>query len=250
MVIDAFLYAGELECLEMRVREYEGLVDRHLVIEGTQTFVGDEREVTPLDTLRLISPLIDQAVFSLWSTAKPFEREAEQRNSIKECVMAHDRVLVSDVDEIVRRECLEAALITSWRESVVAFDLNQYYYRLNLLDEAEQALTARLVRGQDMGKPQNLRSLTPRTHERVIRDAGWHFGWLGSVPKIQRKLKAFAHQELNTPELTETAFLEGCIRTRHTIHNGHLLTQVPIDDSFPRLVRENPQRFEALIAHD
>jgi hypothetical protein len=247
VIVDAILYAGERECLEIRVAEYEGLVDKHLLIEGTHTFQGQEREITPFEELMAISPKIERAIFSQWVASTPFEREAEQRNSIKACVRAGDWILISDADEIVRHEVLEKALMVDSPARVVSFDLDQFYYRLNLKDEAETVLTPRLIRYEYLTQVQFLRRLRPNAHERVIPKAGWHFGWLGDVPRLQKKLKAFAHQELNTPELTDEAFLRGCIQSRFTLHNGHLLTKVPIDETFPRLVRESPERFEGLI---
>lgn len=249
MIVDAFMFCGEKECLAIRCAEYDGLVDRYVAVEGTHTFQGQERQVTPLAELKAIHPLLEQAVFTHWTATSPWERETAQRNSIKDVLQKDDWALVSDVDEIVRRSVLEKALNewTPWR--VTAFDLKQYYYRLNLLDEAETVLTPRLIRDQDIS-PQALRSLRPRAFERPVEDAGWHFGWLGDVPRLQQKLQAFAHDELNTPELRDPGFLQGCIQGRYTLHNGHLLTKVEIDDSFPRLVRENPQLFQDLIAHD
>jgi len=249
VIVDAFMFCGEKECLAIRCAEYDGLVDRYVAVEGTHTFQGQERQVTPLAELKAIHPLLEQAVFTHWTATSPWERETAQRNSIKDVLQKDDWALVSDVDEIVRRSVLEKALNewTPWR--VTAFDLKQYYYRLNLLDEAETVLTPRLIRDQDIS-PQALRSLRPRAFERPVEDAGWHFGWLGDVPRLQQKLQAFAHDELNTPELRDPGFLQGCIQGRYTLHNGHLLTKVEIDDSFPRLVRENPQLFQDLIAHD
>lgn len=246
-VVDAFLYAGEKECLAIRCAEYDGLVDRYVAVEGTHTFQGQEREVTPLAELKAIHPLLEQAVFTHWTATTPWERETAQRNSIKDVLQKDDWVLVSDVDEIVRRSALEKALNEWSPVRVTAFDLDQFYYRLNLKDEAETVLTARLMRYEYVTSPQALRCLRPRAFERVVVDAGWHFGWLGDAERLSQKLQAFAHEELNTPEFTDPAFLQGCIQGRYTLHNGHLLSRVEIDDSFPRLVRESPERFAGLI---
>jgi beta-1,4-mannosyl-glycoprotein beta-1,4-N-acetylglucosaminyltransferase len=247
VILDCFLYSGERECLEIRCREYEGLVDRHVAVEGTHTFQGKERTVTPLSELQAISPLLEQAIFTDWTATTPWEREIAQRNSIRDVIRQGDWVLISDADEIVRREVLERLLNESHPVLATAFDLEQFYFRLNLKDESETVLTARFVRSEYLAVPQNMRSLHLRPHERMVPKAGWHFGWLGDGERLSQKLQAFAHEELNTPELTDPAFLERCIQGRYTVHNGHLLTRVPIDDSFPRLVRENPERFKDLI---
>jgi hypothetical protein len=32
---------------------------------------------------------------------------------------------------------------------------------------------------------------------------GWHLSWFGGVDFVQRKIRSFSHQELNTPEFTD-----------------------------------------------
>ena len=83
---------------------------------------------------------------------------------------------------------------------------------------------------------------------RIVPNAGWHFTWLGGVETIRKKLAATAHQEFNLPQFTDPQYIERTINTPKVLFGHHEeLKFVPIDDSFPRYLRENQKLFLNLI---
>lgn len=250
LIVDCFLFNDEWECLEIRISELEGLVDRFLLVEGNRYFNGEPRQPTPTDALKGLSPKIEQLIVEIPRQGGSWDREWAQRNAIKDGIVdlsPKDYVLVSDVDEIPRRSAVEDSFRFLQNGMIAAFDLDQYYFRLNLRDTVESVLTTRLCRKENIQQVQNLRALRPRAFELMVPNGGWHFGWLGSPERTKQKLSRFSHQELNTPEIANEDYLATCHRLRMTAHNGHPLERVEIDDTFPLLVREHPERFAHLI---
>lgn len=249
-IYDCVTFAGEWECLEIRVRELDGLVDHHIVVEGDRTFTNQPKAGASFRRMMDISPKIIRAIVPLDGCETPWEREYKQRNAIMDHIKnasGDDLVMVSDCDEIPRRAAFERGLELAPIKEQVCFCLDQYYFRLNWRDPADVVGTARLLRKSKITEPQKLRSIRPRAHETALERSGWHFGWLGTPEQAKAKIESFAHQELNTPDIANVAFLETCHRLRMTAHNGRLLQKLPIDDSFPIAVRENHGRYAHLI---
>lgn len=250
MIVDCVLFHDEWECLEIRVRELDGLVDIHHVIEGDRTFSGELRPAASFRRLLDISPKIIRTTVSLADLPSAWEREYAQRNAILRAIANRepaDLILISDVDEIPRRESFEQALELAEIRDCVGFECQQFYFKLNWRDAADKICGPRLLKRKNLTEPQRLRSINPRGWETPLDNAGWHFGWLGTPERAKAHIEAFAHQELNTPDIANVAFLETCQRLRMTAHNGHLLQKLKIDDSFPLAVRERPERYAHLI---
>jgi hypothetical protein len=260
-VIDCFLLDNEWECLEIRLREYQGLIEQAVIVEGTRTHQGQPRELC--DPMRLqglcadygtkLTHVIQELPEVVTDTdAEPsVMRAIYQRNAIMRGigdVADSAMILVTDVDEIVRRSDLEKARDLLWKGyGQIAFQMDLFYYRLNLRDKVDRWFGPRMLRRGILGYPHGLRCHYRRADDHVLEQSGWHFSWLGSTEHQLQKIRSFSHPELNTPEIANADFLETCRRIRMTVHNGHLLERIPIDDSFPLLVQEQPERFKDLI---
>jgi low affinity Fe/Cu permease len=72
---------------------------------------------------------------------------------------------------------------------------------------------------------------------------------LGGPEKIVEKLKAYAHQEFNTKDNTDLNIIKQKIENRvFSFRNREAkLETVPIDDTFPKYIRNNIARFQNLI---
>ncbi|WP_276390340.1 hypothetical protein [Eudoraea chungangensis] len=54
---------------------------------------------------------------------------------------------------------------------------------------------------------------------KYVDNAGWHFSYLGGVEAIKHKLRNFAHQEHNIPDILDDAYIEFCIRNGFSLYN-------------------------------
>jgi len=81
------------------------------------------------------------------------------------------------------------------------------------------------------------------------REGGWHFSYCAGPAEIREKIQAYSHQEYNRPEFTDLAQIEAARRrARDLFARGEMTFQiVPVDETFPRYVRENRGRFAHLV---
>lgn len=85
---------------------------------------------------------------------------------------------------------------------------------------------------------------------RVVRDAGWHFSYIGGVRRIQQKVAAFSHhREYGKPEFTNTKHLKQCLAEARDLFGRNLAwKRVPLDESYPKYLLQNLDRFGYMVA--
>ncbi len=78
----------------------------------------------------------------------------------------------------------------------------------------------------------------------LLPDGGWHFSFLGGVDAIIRKIKAYSHQERNTPEFLDRARLTRALAEGQTVNGGTLrftpLEELGLPDSALEVIRKFP----------
>ena len=202
MIIDCVLYNGESDLLRLRMDTLAGVVDRHVVVEGAETFSGLAKEPGLLRDPSLrpyLSRIIYRVAPLLPEAPSAWAREAHQRNAILGAlgdVDDPDTVLIGDVDEIPYPDSVR--LLTLRERPVVGFA------------QSHRAYDARNVRegtwvGTCAASAATVRRLSPegvrrqRHQVQVMIPGGWHFTHMGSVERLKEKVKAFSHQEYNTP---------------------------------------------------
>ena len=259
-VWDCFPFFNELDLLEIRLHELKDVVDRFVLVESYFTHSGLLKPLYyeqnrgrfvgfPIEHVVIQHP--PKAVDPEVARAHPdhpleWTRENHQRNAITRGLIAaepDDMVMVSDADEIPRASAVTEALACLRNgEPSVVFWQETYYYSVNLWAENEGCLLGtRAVLKKNLGQPQSMRSQGGQ----VIIAAGWHFGWMGDC---QKKLEAFAHQELNKDALKDPVYIEECKRIGRRLHDQRPLKWVPIDDTHPLYLRQNLERFAHLTS--
>lgn len=222
----------------------------------------------------------DPATLRAWAPTGPrrFAIEDHDRRSIgrglADC-RPDDVILTGDVDEIPRAGVLRAAVagmrfrtdpaarLTSWllarppvvrharslfkkrHPLVTVFEQRMFYYFLNCACVNRPWWPGtRMVFFRDFTSAYDLR----RWGGRRLPDAGWHFSFMGGVERIRAKIAAYAHQEYNRPEFTDPAEIARRIGPgKDLFGDGTELQWVDVDESFPSLVREQPERFAAWL---
>ena len=84
---------------------------------------------------------------------------------------------------------------------------------------------------------------------RRIANGGWHFSYLGDEYAASAKLQAFSHTEYSGPEYSDPAKIR-----EHMEAGTDLITPlqafyvpVPVDDTFPKPVVEDPERWKKFL---
>jgi len=211
-VWDCFIYGGEDDMLECRLRELDGQVYRHIVCEAPLTHRGQPKPLTFLDDLDRFRPWLDRIIYLTvpageidprpdapalaphpWIELSPraFGRVKQQREyALRGLAPADpdDIVLIGDVDTIPR---LGAA--AAWPPyGPVVFEMRAHYFavdwqlgrRLDVVAAPKKYVTTAWGLLETRGG-------LPR-----VRDGGWHLSWLGGPEVIRAKAAASAHAEL------------------------------------------------------
>jgi beta-1,4-mannosyl-glycoprotein beta-1,4-N-acetylglucosaminyltransferase len=258
MITDAFMFFNELELLEIRLHELSSVVDRFVLVEARETFSFRPKPLHYFDNRERFKRFwdrIDHRVIERFPIRNdPWEAERTQREWALQAFGGggggggegdpDDIFICSDVDEIPRASAITPDIA---REGPVLLEQPQYYLYLNCLNLDDPPLKkALVVRRRDLKH-----SLTEfRTHKLPsIPNGGWHFSYLGGLPRIQTKMAAYSHQELNIGHYTSQKNYERALRAGRLHYNAkYRIREVPLDDSFPKHVLEQSERFAHLIA--
>ncbi|PWC87975.1 hypothetical protein TSH100_08775 [Azospirillum sp. TSH100] len=258
-IFDCCTYFKEAEILEIRLAELHDVVDGFVVVEATRTHSGEPKALTFGEHRERFRPYMDKiryvVVDELVGTFS-WQREAYQRDAILRGLDGcrdDDMVIVSDVDEILRREVVERL-----RGGGPAFDtvftaeLDLFFYRLNCRFardwRAAGAAPFRVIRQTG---PNAVRYLAKQGIGHVIRDAGWHFSWMGGLERFSAKLNAYAHQEqVRSFDERKMADVAGFLSSGSAIPEGapgagEDYEIVPVD-RHPRLVRDRLDQFRTM----
>lgn len=244
-------------------------------------FAGNRERFREFDS-QIIHVVVDDdpTALAAWTPAgrSRFAIEDHDRRSmsrgLKGC-RPDDVILTGDVDEIPRAASLRSAvdrlrfqdsalsrlwsaflrqpvfvnharnLYRKWHPRVTVFEHRMYYYFLNCACVNRPWWPGtRMAFYRDFTSGYDLR----RWGGRRVPDAGWHFSFMGGIDRIRAKIAAYAHQEYNRPEFTDPAEIARRIGPgKDLFGDGTELQWVDVDESFPSLVREQPERFAAWL---
>jgi beta-1,4-mannosyl-glycoprotein beta-1,4-N-acetylglucosaminyltransferase len=285
MIYDCFIFYNELELLELRLQELAGVVDKFVLVEATQTHSNKPKPLYYQENRARFSAFHDQIIHVAMDDLPPspdaFEVERFHRNGIVRGLVnckPDDWILVSDLDEIPRPSVVtQLAEDVPFNDGLLAnlghgllssafvkfifyrrglrrrlrrnhpfiwrFEQSLYRYFLNCKSN-HVSFGSRMVRFRDYSCAEEIR----HSGYKMVKDAGWHFTYMGGGERIADKLKAFSHQEYNTAEHTDAQ------RIDERINRGELLfgkneqiTFVPVDKTFPEYVQNHPEKFVGWI---
>lgn len=274
-LFDCFPFFNELDLLELRLRELNGVVDRFVLVEARETFTGRPKPLY-FDTHReRFAPWADKIVHIVVDRfpegRSKWDNEHAQRAALQEGIQGarpQDLVMLSDLDEIVKPNVLSGLKVCPpSKGEVLCFELRLFQFYLNLENTQQKWLRIgpRLARRDGVGQIRMMRQIRaredggPRDWVRLARtfwamrrpvwrrnvfDAGWHFSWLGGAQAVADKFSAIPDQVGLEGEMdvsTAKDFIH-----QNVENNPHLKT-VKIDSGFPRTVRENIPHYEHLI---
>jgi beta-1,4-mannosyl-glycoprotein beta-1,4-N-acetylglucosaminyltransferase len=251
MITDAFMFFNELELLELRLHELKSVVDRFILVEARETFTCRPKPLHYYDNrarFKRFWDRIDHQVIERFPVRND-AWQAEQHQRERALVAfgdgdPDDLIICSDVDEIPRADALTPDIARSG--PVVLAQPNYYLYLncRNLTDRVHKmALVAR--RRDIQHSLTEYRAMTLPT----VPNGGWHFSYLGGLQRVQAKMAAYSHQELNVGHFITQKNYERALRAGCLHYNAeHRIEWVPVDASFPKHVLEQPEAYAHLLA--
>jgi beta-1,4-mannosyl-glycoprotein beta-1,4-N-acetylglucosaminyltransferase len=273
MIYDCFTFFNELDLLEIRLHVLNDVVDKFVLVEATKAHSGKEKPLYFNENKarfkafenKIIHIIVDEYPVC----TSPWAYENHQRNAVLRGLTQakpDDIVMISDLDEIPSPEMVRAHADS---KEIILFVQKLYYYFLNYLNVSspEWPLGTKLLPyafflGEDKALkftfsefllPELNQGVTPTKirfveNVKVIRNAGWHFSYLGGTEAIIKKIQSTAHQEFNSAKNTDPKeILEQISSGKDIFGRGDRFFGVPIDVDYPRYIRDNQEKFPHLI---
>ena len=248
-IYDCFLFFNELELLEIRLNEMYDIVEKFIIIEGNKTHSGIPRISIFEQNKHLFEKYLDKIEYrfinlpdstNTW-TVENYQRE-QILTTLKELNVPENSILiVSDCDEIPNSNSILINIPHILTNNYIGMIQPKYNYKLNLL-ETEFWNKGFITQLYKIGKTLTQIRLEPKT---IDIKCGWHFSWLGNKEKIIEKIKSFAHQEFNNTTTIDN--IENNINDNKYFVNNNNLTIVKIDDTFPKIITQNLNKYKEFI---
>ncbi|KAK0536471.1 hypothetical protein OC834_001186 [Tilletia horrida] len=203
-LIDATIVSTELDLLEVRLRELEGVVDTFVIVESGRTFMGEVKN---------LSFAQHRARFARWESKieylatpgralkpgeDPFNVEREMREAVTQFLQDkvrpsnNDLVFMSDVDEIPAAHSL--ALLKACRSPLpIHLQLRQFVYSFEYPTDS-RSWRAQLHEWRG-GPPETL-YMHSKVTDVVLADAGWHCSFcFRSISDFVFKMSSYSHSD-------------------------------------------------------
>lgn len=206
-IYDIFLYNGEYEMLEFRLKELGPYVDVFVIAEASFTFSGQQKELKfPSDMFKykdynIKYVRIEETNEEEFKTA--WDREHYTRiflgNYVKNLVEEEDLLMLSDVDEIPNfRDNIFISAIQNLEEGSFGLAMKFFYYNLNWINQ--KLWPGTVVFRKSLLSKTNLEMIrSTRGMQKMIQN-GYHLSYFFSPEGIVEKLNAFSHQEYNNDQ--------------------------------------------------
>lgn len=226
-IIDCFPFFNELELLRLRIEELRGVVSHHVLVEAAHSHRGAakpryfrEHRGGLAGIEQVVAHEVDLARVE---TADPWVRERAQRNAILDALAKlgcddDDIILLSDADEIPRASVMPVVRRMVEREGVALLELTLHRFFLNNVTVAAdnrggwcgpvaityadlRKTTPSALRAEWCAGGQLAKFASAKQARRIVRDAGWHFTYMGGREAVVYKRQNFAHVEGDDPGL-------------------------------------------------
>ena len=255
MIVDACIFNGENDLIELRFNELRDVVDHFFVVEGSESFSGIPKteqfdhgrfEAFPID--HIYTPL--SPVYT--DPASGWQREKSQRDWLYGTWgNSQDILICSDTDEIPRAEKVKEA-VSKIDAGMCRMELDLYYYNVN-------CYAGKWPWGTTIGTYEQYAKIGGSHSARgvdfdsshILRDAGWHFSYFGGLEKIRNKVKSFSHASDDFCQaflLRDDAEAAKDIKARQDIYRTRGIPQFQYrksdDSTLPKYFRDNPEKYE------
>jgi beta-1,4-mannosyl-glycoprotein beta-1,4-N-acetylglucosaminyltransferase len=293
-IFDCFMYFDEDEVLDVRLNFLDKYVDYFVIVESGYNHKGEKRD--PQFDLSKFKKFKDKIIYILKneipegiekikdddneneqyrkSIYNAWKRENLQRNRILEGLTdanPNDWIIISDLDEIPN---LEKINFNNINQKLIFFNQLMMYYKFNLKLDNFIWIGSRACKFKDLVSPQWLRDIKSKkfywwrvdilfskkkyNNIKFVDDGGWHFSYLKTPDKIEKKLKSYLHHidydrnPLGVNKITKI------IKDKKTIYNLKVdqkenkfdakndLVKIDIN-KLPKYIIDNLDKFESWI---
>jgi len=283
-IIDSILFFNELDLLELRFNILNNYVDYFVISESTKTHSGklkplyyyenkdrfkkfnhkiihniidyEDDEINDISTGNRFHTKLDDidvnsglkfSEISIGYLRSLFERDCTVYGllQIRPKLNDSDIIISSDADEIINPDLLQRVSWINPSKLYVCLQ-NAYFYKLNYL--YYNNWRGSRVTSWKMIKSTSINNLRDQSNSKAIpvKNGGWHWSWLGDSMNFREKLLAQSEEESATK--TNLSQIEDRInKGLDPIGRSLQLKSVPIDESFPKYLLANINRYRRFV---
>lgn len=270
MLFDCFQFFNELDLLEIRLAELYPVVDKFVICESILTHSGNRKSLRFKENLKRYEKYADKInyivyngldVSGAWTGKDHWNMESSQRTFLIKGINLtnladDDLIMVSDLDEIPRRATLHRLVDRLHHKTLkppVGLCMPLFYgkmtHKVVRPREHRHWNGPAIISGALLKEVPDLHDWyrKPRKGYSKIKNAGWHFSYMGNIDTVIEKLESFAHQEGNN-EQVKNAVRANLGQCRDLFdRKGYKLRKTNIDHSYPQLVLNEPERFKEFL---
>ncbi|MFC7175736.1 hypothetical protein [Halosegnis marinus] len=284
-IYDCFIFYNEVEVLKLRLNELDDVVDKFVLVEATETFQGDDKELHFEQNREQFADFEDRIIHHVVeypeNLTSAWEREYYLRDSIHEAlkiksnISPEDELIISDADEVPRPRAVERGVNTSGIK-ILSQSLHYYYFNY-VLDGGSLWLGPVMSKYRDLTSPQDFRDRYTQHREdiggvperpylfvlqlllsvgnqrrvTILPDAGWHFSYIGDVEYMIDKIETFSHTELNEEQFKDRERIERAIANgRDLFGEGLRFNAIDVGERLPAYLRVNEAEFSDYLYRD
>ncbi len=278
-VYDCFTFFNELDLLEIRLNVLNDVVDKFVLCEMAYTFQRKPKTLIFEENKDRFEKFKDKIIHvklteipepiesKLCTNGSTWQLECYQRDGIiKGLVDAADDdiIMLSDVDEIPDPKKVEDYI--KYGNGISVFEQKMMYYFLNNINVTDPVWEngTRIAKFKDLKNPEDVPVRDKVFWEYSqkgscnyfryclgtrIKNAGWHFSYLGGPEAIILKRSSFSETNFNTQKNMSKSDILHKIYVGKDILDRKEFCYKPlrINNDFPKFVRDNQERFSNLI---
>lgn len=201
MVYDAFTFFNELDLLELRLSILDPYVDKFILVESRQTFMGQPKELFYFNNRHKFTKWNDKIIHivapDIDIKSVPFERHwlcyALMESLLQTIGDPEDISFFSDLDEIWNPEVIKNTM--PYMNDPHSLEQLNYTYYLNMRSNEDWT-------GTLMTKIKNVfvgfNKLNRTAKPNPLPNGGWHFTNMGGKEQVIKKILAYDHgHEIN-----------------------------------------------------
>lgn len=267
-VYDCFTFFNELNLLAVRLAELNNHVDYFVLVESVETQRGDLKPLYFQENKHLFEEYLHKIIHVVVKDRIKTNNELDHRGFAwdrehfqRECISRglqqcsdSDIILVSDLDEIPRAECIKTIKQQLCGDRYnrntrplqgIAFGMSLYMFQLNrkanIYGGKWTGTVATLYKNIKKKGVQHFRN--NRCSFAVKPNAGWHFTWMGGKDMIKQKfLSVVEGRSREEVDRLSDEEIENLIEQNSVI--------IPIEgifpNDFPKYIKENVEYFSSI----
>lgn len=238
MIIDCFMFNGELDLLSMRLKYLNDIIDYFVIVESDLTFSGNPCElVYPKNIQRfknyqhkiLYFPFTPNTIGLNFVKDRlaPWNIEEQVRNHLYTGIKlfnTEDYIIINDLDEIPHKSSIYFSLNKLDNNiKYISFDQELLYYGIDtrIKDDWRGSVITKVKYIDGVNTPQQIR--TDRGWFNFVYNGGWHLSYWMTPEQIRSKIQNFSHQEYNTEPFINLDHIKYCIDNNKDILNRDYL---------------------------